>query len=75
MKGRDTKELEELKSLSLKMQEATSKKCDHLKKGKQYVRRISYIPTRGIYLEKVPLLLILQMFQLFSVMFQFQFCR
>ena len=44
MKGRVTKESKQLKSLSLKIQEATSKNVTITeKKGKQYVRQITYI--------------------------------
>ena len=44
MKGRGTKELKQLESLSLKTQEATSKSVSITeKKGKKYVRQIIYI--------------------------------
>ena len=44
MKGRDTKKLEQLKSLSLKIEEAISKSVAITEeKGKQYVRQIIYI--------------------------------
>ena len=44
MKGRTTKGLEQLKSLSLKIQEATSISVVITEeKGKQYVRQIIYI--------------------------------
>ena len=44
MKGRGTKELEQLKSLRIKIQEATSKNVAITKKkGKHYARQIIYI--------------------------------
>ena len=52
MKGRGTKELEELKSLSLKIQKTMSKNVAITeKKGKQYVKQIIYtnqghLPTK-----------------------------
>ena len=71
IKGRGMKELEQLKSFSLKIQEATSKNVviTEKEKGMCQASHIA-IPTRGIYLHKLPLLLTLQMNQPFSVMFQ-----
>ena len=67
MKGKVTKELEQLKSLSLKIQEVTSKNVAVTDKNED---NMLDIPTRGIYLQKLLLLLTWQMNQSFSVMFQ-----
>ena len=59
MKGRDKKELEQLKSfsLSLKIQEATSKSVAITeKKGKQYVRQISYINHGHLFTKVTPVI-------------------
>ena len=70
MKGRGTKELEQLKSLSLKILEAMPKRAAITeKKRKQYVRQIIYI-NQGNLPTKLPLLLTLQMNQSFNVRFQ-----
>ena len=59
--GRGAKELKQLKSLALKIQEA---------KKENKMSDKSYITTRGINPQKLPLLLTLLMNQLFSVTFQ-----
>ena len=49
MKERGTKQLEQLKSLSLKIQQTTSKSVAITKKkGKQYVTQIIYINQGGL---------------------------
>lgn len=67
--GKGYEELEQLKSFSLKIQGTTSSVAITERKGKQYVRQIMYINQRH-YLQKLPLLLTLQVNQPFSVMFQ-----
>ena len=52
MKKTGTKELEQLKSLSLKIQEATSSVVITKKKGKQYLIQIIYI-NQGHFPSKV----------------------
>ena len=57
MKGRGTKDLEQFKKMSLEIQEAPSKIVaitGKKKKKKGNVSNQSYIPTRGIYLQKIP---------------------
>ena len=55
MKGRDTKKLEQLKSLSLKIEEAPSKSVAITEeKGKQYVRQIIYINQGHLPSEVTP---------------------
>ena len=64
MKGKGTKE--QLKFLSLKIEEAMSKSLTITeKKGKQYAIQIVNI-NHGLYLQKVPLLLTLQINQSFN---------
>ena len=62
MKGRSTKELEQLEHLRLKVQKASSKNVAVTEKP--------YIPIKDSYLRKLPLILTLQMNQLFNMMFQ-----
>ena len=58
MKRRGTKELKQVKSLSLKIQEAKSNVAiTEKKKGKMPNK--SYIPSRCIYLQKLPLIMTL----------------
>ena len=53
----DTKELGHLKSLSLKIQETTSKSVViSEKKGKQFVRQIIYINQRHLSTKVIPLI-------------------
>ena len=64
MKGKGKKKLEHLKSMSLKIQEAISKKeLRSLTKKENNMSDKLYIPTRGIYLQNLPPLFTLQMNQ------------
>ena len=57
MKGKSTKELEQLKHLNLKIK-ATSKKCrDHWEKCQTICMTNQNKPIRGIYLRKLSLIL------------------
>ena len=69
MNGRDNKDLEQLKRLRLKLQDVTSKNIVITeKKEKQYARQ-TYISTRYIYLQTLPLILTGQMNQPFNMKF------
>ena len=72
LKGRGTKELEQLKNWVWKTR-SDVKKCCHYweKKVEQYVGKWN-IPIRGLYLQKLPLISTSQMNQSFHMMFQLQ---
>ena len=67
MKGRVAKELGQLQSLSLRTQEAMSISVVITEKKGNFMFDKSYTSTRDIYLQKLPLLLTLQMNQSLSV--------
>ena len=67
MKGKVAKELEQLQSLSLRTQEAMSISVVITEKKDNFMLDKSYTSTRDIYLQKLPLLLTLQMNQSLSV--------
>ena len=68
MNERGTKELKQLKHLSLKIQEATPKNIVITEK-KNNLSDKSFLPTRDIYLQTLPLILSLQMNYSFNKMF------
>ena len=72
MKGKGTKELEHLKFLSLKRQEATSKSVTITEKKENNMLDKSRTLIRGIHPQKLPLLLTLQINQSFNVRFRFK---
>ena len=60
MKRNGSKELEQSTHLSLKMQGAASENVALTDKRKCSMSDKSYIPVRGIYLQRLPLILTLQ---------------
>ena len=69
MKSRGTTKLEQLKLLEFENTRNVTKSCSQRKK-KNNLSHISYIPTKGIYLQRLPRLLTSQMNQLLGVIFQ-----
>ena len=69
VKSRGTTKLEQLKLLVFENTRNVTKSCSQRKK-KNNLSDISYIPTKGIYLQRLPRLLTSQMNQLLRVIFQ-----
>ena len=67
--GRGTKELEQLKGLSFKIQEATLKSIAITERKGKYIRQIKFTNQRHLP-RKVTLILTLQMSKSFNMMFQ-----
>ena len=71
MKEGGTKQYEQLKHMSLKIQEVTPINVANTeKKRENNISDKLYIPARGIYLQKLPLKLTLQLNQWFNIIFQ-----
>ena len=71
MKEGGTKQYEQLKHMGLKIQEVTPIYVANTeKKRKNNISDKLYIPARGIYLQKLPLELTLQLNQWFNIIFQ-----